>query len=521
MNVVGDVVSGGVLNQVADLIGSDKSTTKSAISKFAPAIIGGLIGKGDSVSGAQSLIDIFKRKSYGDNNLSGLGSLLGNKEKTADYLNDGMGMLDMIFGKNMGSVLDKLVNLSGIGRSGGSTLFKFLAPIIMNKLAGMVTGNNWGASKLMNYLLGQKSEVSGLLPGMSGLMGFSANADKSNEVRREVKRETTRRVEDNNSGGGMGWLKWLLPLLLLGALLWFFTKDGCGSSEKVDTTTKVEETKVDKPVKTEKVSTNNGVSTSETDRKVEVADIDYKAYKVTKDGNIVDGAGTVIHKAGEFYLDANGNLVSNDGRIIIPAAMLPSALRTNLKSYLGKYAGVKLKVDDNGNLVDGAGKVIYKKGDYVKKNGFYYDKQGNKLGRIWDKIVAAVSNAAEKTVEGMKNLFSGMFAKKGKAGATSTYLLNDIVFNKENHRIENFSKAEVEGLAAALKADAKSKISVNVFTNDGDSDKESKKLSKKRAEVVRDMLVTLGVNKGQISFSGKGSSDGAKAADDRVEIEVR
>ena len=78
----------------------------------------------------------------------------------------------------------------------------------------------------------------------------------------------------------------------------------------------------------------------------------------------------------------------------------------------------------------------------------------------------------------------------------------------------------MEGLARALKANEDSRIEVMVYTNDGKDDNESKELSEKRANVVHDQLVTLGVDKGQISFSGKGTEDARKAADDRVEIKV-
>jgi outer membrane protein OmpA-like peptidoglycan-associated protein len=40
----------------------------------------------------------------------------------------------------------------------------------------------------------------------------------------------------DSEGGGMGWLKWLLPLLLLGGVAWFLTgKKGCGKTEDMAT----------------------------------------------------------------------------------------------------------------------------------------------------------------------------------------------------------------------------------------------------------------------------------------------
>lgn len=102
-----------------------------------------------------------------------------------------------------------------------------------------------------------------------------------------------------------------------------------------------------------------------------------------------------------------------------------------------------------------------------------------------------------------------------KEGVNATYQLTNIVFNPENHKITSFSKEEVEGLAAALKAEPNSKIIVQAFTNDGKSDKENKSLSKTRAEVVEQMLTTLGVNSRQISSEGMG------AGENKVQIKVK
>lgn len=520
-DIVKDVVSGDTLDLVTDLVGSDKSSVVSAMGKFAPAIIGSLIGKGNTVSGAQGLIDLFKQKNYGESNLTDLVGILGNKDRSTSFLNTGAGMLDMLLGRNSNSVIDKLISMTGLGKGAGGTLLKLLAPIIINKLAGGITKNNWVASQLMDYLLGQKKGIASMLPGMGSLLGFAAGNDTVSST--TTKNDTT----SSGSGGGGGFLKWLLPLVLLGALAWFLSK-GCNGEK----TTVATDTKVETPVT--KTETHAGHDHdhdhdhaghdhdhdhdhghSHGDTKV----VDYNKYTIAPNGDLLDGNGKVVYTGSDYVLDAKGNLVDKMGKMIIPVTKLPTTLVGKLKSHLGKYAGVKLEMDDAGNLVDGTGKIVVKKGDYETKDGFYVDKQGNKLGRVWDKIVKAVTDAAEKTVDGMKNLFAGMFAKK--PNAKTMYTLSQIEFNKENHRITNFSKAELQGLAAALKADKNSKIDVNVYTADGKDGKENKKLSKIRAEVVRDMLVTLGVDKGQIDFNGKGDSDAAKAKAGRVEISVK
>jgi len=77
-------------------------------------------------------------------------------------------------------------------------------------------------------------------------------------------------------------------------------------------------------------------------------------------------------------------------------------------------------------------------------------------------------------------------------------------------------------LAASLKEHPESRIQVQVHTADGKNKTESKTISKVRADIVMNMLVTLGVNKDQISAKGMGLSntDAEKAVANTVEVIV-
>jgi outer membrane protein OmpA-like peptidoglycan-associated protein len=94
-----------------------------------------------------------------------------------------------------------------------------------------------------------------------------------------------------------------------------------------------------------------------------------------------------------------------------------------------------------------------------------------------------------------------MFKKKSSGETVAAYSLSKIAFDPNSHKITSMSKNEVEGLAAALKAYPDAKITVQATGGD-------KKLSKMKAQVIHDMLVTLGVSDKQISAKGMG--DGAE-----------
>ena len=168
-------------------------------------------------------------------------------------------------------------------------------------------------------------------------------------------------------------------------------------------------------------------------------------------------------------------------------------------------------VNAAGDLVDASGNLLAKKGAFSFKDGNYLDAQGKEIG-VLKKIGNAIGGAATKSADAVKKVFTGLFKSKEKIG--STYLMSKIVFDEESHRIKDFSKGEVEGLAAALKEMPKAKIQVVVH---GVAEQD---VTEKRAEVVKAMLETLGVGKKQISVKGMGSDIPAKARAGTVEIKV-
>lgn len=198
-------------------------------------------------------------------------------------------------------------------------------------------------------------------------------------------------------------------------------------------------------------------------------------------------------------------------------------------------------VDGEGNLLDKKGELVKSAGEFKLVEGFYVDNEGNRIKRkieetkekintaidnTKEKVSTAIDNTAEKvgdaasmTVEGAKTSFKKMFNTKAVG---ETYTLTDIAFDKESHRITAMSKEEVEGLAAALKDLPASRIQVQVHTADGKNNSECKEISALRAEVVKDMLVTLGVSEKQVSAKGMGLSaeDATKAVANKVEIVV-
>ena len=211
-----------------------------------------------------------------------------------------------------------------------------------------------------------------------------------------------------------------------------------------------------------------------------------------------------------FYVDANGNLLNKKGAVVKKAG--------EFKLEAGYY------VDSNGERIkrdiDKAKEKLNEKvGEAKEKLGAAVGDTKEKLGAAVGTTKEVVSSAASKTTESVKANFNKLFNTKAVG---TTYALSGIAFDKASHKITKMSKEEVEGLAAALKEHPASRIQVQVHTSDGKNKKACKELSGLRADVVKNMLVTLGVNADQISAKGLGltTADAAKAVANVVEVVV-
>ncbi len=187
-------------------------------------------------------------------------------------------------------------------------------------------------------------------------------------------------------------------------------------------------------------------------------------------------------------------------------------------------------VDKNGDLRDKRDKVVKKSGEYKLEDGFYVDNNGEKINRriddtkekindMVDNTKEGVKNTIDKSKEGIKNSFNNMFNTRVKGEA---YTLSDVAFKDDSHRLTGYSKPEIMALIESLKEHPEGRIQVQVYTADGKNKMECKELARLRAEVVKDMIVTLGGNKDQISSKGIGltAKDAEKSVADKVEIVV-
>lgn len=212
-------LSNALLDQVSNTLGESQSGVSQALNGLIPTILGGMVNKADSNSGFGQIFDLIKTQGNTDI-LSNLGSLVGGGNLAHNDPKDiGGQLMGSLFGNNVGNIISSVASMAGLkSRSSASSLLGLAAPLVMGFLKKKILGDNLSASGLASMLLGQKKSIFNAIPaGMTNALGFS------------VPKFETPNVSSAAKAGGSIW-KWLLPLLLLGALAFYFLR-GCNPEQ--------------------------------------------------------------------------------------------------------------------------------------------------------------------------------------------------------------------------------------------------------------------------------------------------
>ena len=251
LDLVKTAVSGQVAEQIGSLAGIDKNKSASAIEAAVPVLLGSLLKKSSTPSGASDLSKMLKDQDTSI--LDNLGGLLGGSG-SSDLLSMGTKLLPSLLGGSQSSIISMLVKLLGFNDKSIGSLLGMLAPIVMSVVGkqakaaggfdpGVLTNLPGSQSNLLSNAL--PNELKGAM-GMADMLGGKATQAVNNATR------TATQVTKQASNP----LQWLLPLVALAALGYlgytFFTQkpavkvDGAVSTPKVDVP-KVDLPKVDLP----------------------------------------------------------------------------------------------------------------------------------------------------------------------------------------------------------------------------------------------------------------------------------
>jgi outer membrane protein OmpA-like peptidoglycan-associated protein len=231
INTLWNELSDDMTGRIASFLGEAPTNIQSAIKDAVPATVGMMAQKAQSPQGAADLFGLLQRGGF-DGTSEGPGNLLKSGTGMSDRLRTGTSLLSSLFGNRQGAVADVIASRAGIRPQSATSLLALIVPFVMNIIGREASSaGGFNASSISRLLGDQMGFVRNAAPaGLASALGLSTpeEAPRAYETPRSEPAAARTYVHSepehtHDRGGGLGWLKWAIPLLLLGLVIWGFT----------------------------------------------------------------------------------------------------------------------------------------------------------------------------------------------------------------------------------------------------------------------------------------------------------
>jgi outer membrane protein OmpA-like peptidoglycan-associated protein len=231
LDAVKEHFSTDLVSKAASFMGESEGGVSKAIGGILPTLLSGLASKSTTSEGATAVASMAS-DAHNSGILGNLGSFFGG----GDLLSKGADLVKGLFGSKLGGIMDVVSSVSGLKSGSTSSLMGMALPMVLGTLGKHSADNNLGASGISSLLSSGKSSWASMLPaGLGSLLG-GATSNVTGGLHSAA--STVTNYADDTASAAKGGVKWLLPLLLLGALAflayWLLGQNGgCGKKEDV------------------------------------------------------------------------------------------------------------------------------------------------------------------------------------------------------------------------------------------------------------------------------------------------
>lgn len=231
IEIINDDISYHSINLISQKTGESEERARAGILAAIPAVLAGIMKNG-TAGGAGFLSNLLP-----DQLADKRANVTGTDSTDADSLLDrGKSMLGDLFGEDTDAVATTVSEASGINRQKSAGLLAMVTPIIMGSISRLMSSKGWSFSDLIRKLFENKSKIASSLPGNLGSTFGLASLHVPDETR--FVPPVSSHIEpvgnvpySEPASSGSGFLKWLVPLILIAlAAWWLLGRDGNDSA---------------------------------------------------------------------------------------------------------------------------------------------------------------------------------------------------------------------------------------------------------------------------------------------------
>jgi len=219
LNSLTALLTPDIIRKAASVLGeAEPAVSKGATAAF-PLLLASIAHRSNDADFGSTLFNLVRDPGNDVNLLGNVGSLFGPDASSHPMMALGGRLLAALFGNNLGPVRDGLAGHAGVRQSSAGSILNFAAPLVLAVLGKAVRSGNLNLASLMSLITGQKSSYTAALPPtLSRLDSFFAAPAAA--------RAPAPPPEPKSSI----W-RWLLPLLIVLALLWMLSRCMGGKHE--------------------------------------------------------------------------------------------------------------------------------------------------------------------------------------------------------------------------------------------------------------------------------------------------
>ncbi|WP_316822655.1 OmpA family protein [Pedobacter gandavensis] len=229
-------VSGNLISSLSQKAGVTEDQVKTGFSAGIPAVLAGILKNGTGAGFLDTILPGLSGSSTTDPGQD----LLNGQEDT--LLEKGKSMLGSLFGSDTSSVTNAVSSATGLPEGKSAGLLAMIVPLVTGLITKLMSSKGWSVSDLLSKIFESKAEIAAALPpGLSSSLGIG-NIHLPNEGIPDVPKSTVhpeRPIPPVNmpvKDAGGGFMKWLLPLIVVVvAIWWMLGKQGCNQTAVTST----------------------------------------------------------------------------------------------------------------------------------------------------------------------------------------------------------------------------------------------------------------------------------------------